>query len=367
MVITSHDPLRWNFSDSTSLSEVLIIATRRRNGKAANGRSAKFVSLWRNPDGIIDAHLMASAISATKPVEFDAAASAVIWVSGQPVGEMIAMPESFSKTNRWLAVQFARQDVLRPALRLLNNGVVSLPGVRTSLAAQTQVALCRLDDLGEIGPDRRDLWDGFDSVNSVTTYPMVENHDTEYRRGLVAEINNYLMPLREPRPGRRLKEPAELLKKSGRLLVAERLWLNTTRMIAMRANERVLSNVWWPVNTRDGEWDKALTVWLNSSLGIMTLLSVRTSTRGGWVALKKADLAALAVLDMRAMPAEQLQALSALFDELAEMEFMRLQEMADCPARRALDDGLSRILGLPDMSALRRMLATEPVVSNRRL
>ena len=27
MVITSHDPLRWNFSDSTDLSEALLIAT----------------------------------------------------------------------------------------------------------------------------------------------------------------------------------------------------------------------------------------------------------------------------------------------------------------------------------------------------
>ena len=331
MVITSHDPLRWNFSDSTSLSEVLIIATRRRKGKPANGRSARFVNLWRNPNGIIDAHLTASAISATKPVEFDEAASAVIWLGNQIIGELIAMPESISESNRWLAVQFARIDVLRPALRLLNNGVVSLPGVRTRLMGQSQVPLCRLEELGEIGPDRRDVWDGFNPVSSITTYPMVENHDTEYRKGLAAEINKHLLPLREPRPGRKLKSAAELWNKAGGLLVAERLWLNTTRMIAMRANEPVLSNVWWPVNTRNGEWDKALTVWLNSSLGIMTLLSLRTSTRGGWVALKKADLTALPVLDVRALPVEQLQALSALFDDLAEMEFERLPAMHGMP------------------------------------
>ena len=29
VVITSHDPQRWNFSDSTDLSEALLIATRR--------------------------------------------------------------------------------------------------------------------------------------------------------------------------------------------------------------------------------------------------------------------------------------------------------------------------------------------------
>ena len=52
---------------------------------------------------------------------------------------------------------------------------------------------------------------------------------------------------------------------------------------------------------------------------------------------------------------------------MAETEFRRLSEMRECPARRALDDGLSRILNLPDMVSLRLLLATEPVVSNRRL
>ena len=369
LVITSHDPLRWNFSDSTDLSEVLIIATRLPKRKGSDGGwGTVFVNLWRNPDGIIDAHLMASAISATKPVGFEEETSAVLWVSGQPVGELMALQKpSGPSSNRWLGVQFARLDVLRPALRLLNNGVVSLPGVRTRLTAQSQVPLCLMGELGEIGPDIRDLRDGFDSIDSFTTYPMVENHETEYRKGLVAEINKYLMPLREPRPGRRLKSAAELWNKAGQLLIAERLRLNTARIVAMRANEEVLSNVWWEVNTHNRDWDKALAVWFNSSPGILALLANRNSTEGGWIRIKKADLAAMPVLDPRALTPDQLQALSNLFDEMAEAEFRRLPEMHECPARRALDDGLSRILNLPVLSALRRMLATEPVVSNRRL
>ena len=56
-----------------------------------------------------------------------------------------------------------------------------------------------------------------------------------------------------------------------------------------------------------------------------------------------------------------------MFDELAESEFERLPGMANCPARQSLDDGLSQILRLPDLENLRRLMATEPVVSNRRL
>ena len=36
--------------------------------------------------------------------------------------------------------------------------------------------------LGQVGPDRRDVWDGFERTDTVTAYPMVENHDTEQRK-----------------------------------------------------------------------------------------------------------------------------------------------------------------------------------------
>ena len=113
--------------------------------------------------------------------------------------------------------------------------------------------------------------------------------------------------------------------------------------------------------------EKALTVWLNSSLGLLAILAQRTSTEGGWVGIKKADLEQLPVLDVREISDWQLQALAKLFDDMAEEEFERLPGMANCPARCGLDDGISDILGLPNLDGLRRLLASEPVVSNRRL
>ena len=83
--------------------------------------------------------------------------------------------------------------------------------------------------------------------------------------------------------------------------------------------------------------------------------------------MKKADLEELPVLDVRQLSSAQLQAMSELFDGMVEAEFERLPGMSNCQARRALDDGLSQILSLPDLSTLRTLLASEPVVSNRRL
>ena len=83
--------------------------------------------------------------------------------------------------------------------------------------------------------------------------------------------------------------------------------------------------------------------------------------------MKKADLEELPVLDISQLPPAQLQAMSDLFDEMAEAEFERLPGMAGCPSRRSLDNGVSRVLSLPDLGTLRTLLASEPVVSNRRL
>ena len=161
------------------------------------------------------------------------------------------------------------------------------------------VPMCRLDEIGEIGPDRRRLVDGFEETASVTAYPMVKGHDTNERTSLGCHPDHYLSPLTKPKGGQRPGYGQHLWQQSSCFLVGERLWLETARVVAMRSEERVLSNVWWPIQVEDTSIEKAMTAWMNSSLGILTLLVQRTSTRGGWVAMKKADLRDLPILDPR--------------------------------------------------------------------
>ena len=367
MVIVSHDPLRWNFSDSTDLSEALLIATRRPAKNGGNGTAADhrtiFVNLWQNPNGVLDAHRMAQAIADTTPASIEETGTALVEIDGQHVGELVSIPESKLFGKKWAGVQFARADLTRSALRLLDDGEVWVPGE----AATNNVPLCGLGAIGEIGPDRRRLVDGFDRTTSQTAYAMVEGHDTEQRKSLVCTPDTYLSPLVNPKGGQRPGYGEHLWQQAGRLLVAERLRLDTARVVAMQTDTRVLSNVWWPINLEDISHEKALTVWLNSSLGLLTVLAQRTTTEGGWVGIKKADLEQLPVLDVREISDSQLQALAKLFDDMTEEEFERLPGMANCPARRGLDGGISAILGLPNLDGLRRLLASEPVVSNQRL
>ena len=322
-----------------------------------------FINLWRNPTGVLDAHRLARAVAATTPARLEDAGTALLEIDGQHVGEVVSLPESKLRGPQWTGVQFARADLLRSSLRLLNDGQVWVPGQPRA----APVPLCRIDQLGQVGPDRRDVWDGFELTAAATAYPIVMNHDTEQRTRLTAPPDKYLAPLVEPRPGRRLKPLDQLWSKAGRLLVTERLRLNTVRVVAMRSETNVLSNVWWPVRIDDESIEKALAVWLNSSLGLLTIVAQRTSTEGGWVALKKADLQQLPVLDPRRLSPSQRQDLTHLFDQLTATQFQRLPALPHDPTRQTLDDALSKILNLPTLTTLRHLLSTEPTISNHRL
>ena len=363
MVISSHDPLRWNFSDSTDLSEALLIATRRPVDGESTSHRTTFVNLWQNPDGVLDAHRVAQAVATTTPAMHESDGTALLEVDGRHVGEVFSIPELAFQGKKWPGVQFARADLVRAALMLLDDGQVWVPGNTPGIG--TKIPMCVLSDLGQVGPDRRRLVDGFDRTTAVTAYPMVQGHDSEQRKTLTCSPDVYLSPLSSPRGGQRPGYGDHLWQQSSHLLVSERLRLNTVRVVAMRSDTHVLSNVWWPVRVGNTATEKAIAIWLNSSLGLLSILAQRTSTEGGWVAMKKADLERLPVLDTNRLSPTQLQAIADLFDKLSEEEFERLPSLRECQSRRALDDGLSRILGLPDLSSLRTPLATEPVVSNQ--
>ena len=362
-VIATHDPERWNFSDSADLSEALLIATRRAENSEPADYETRFVNLWRNPRGVVDAQKIAQAIWSTVPAHIDATGTSLLSVDDRHIGEAMLMPADQIIGRQWLGVQFARADVTRIASRLLRHGELRLPGADPP----ADIPLCALEAFAAIGPDRRRLVDAFERTDSITTYPMVAGHEADDRASMTCVPNKWLAPRPKPLGGQKPGYGDRLWKQAAHLLIAERIRLNTCRVVAMCASQEVLANVFWPVHIGDVTLERALALWLNSSIGLLSLLATRNTTEGAWVAVKKADLAEMPILDVRQLTQEQLNAFNDLFDEMADYEFLRLPEMVNDPARAALDDGVSEILGLPDLAPLRRLLASEPVVSNQRL
>jgi hypothetical protein len=360
--VMSHDAGRWSFSENTDLSEMLFVARKLRDGESGADLCTTFVNLWRNPENIGDALSVARLVQkndaarlgapeapggVTKLVELD-----------EEYGELVSIPmRDLDKT--WWGGAFAQVDLLRHA-RFLAAGSVYVSGEKPA-----RIPVVELSRIAAIGPDCRDVHDGFSVESHLTAFPAYWNHNAESDTSLKASINAWLNPLSAAKPGRKLRKAADLWPRAGRLLIAERLRLTSQRIAAMLLPQLVLSNTWWVVRlTSDDERAyKALTLWMNGTPGLATFLLNRVPTEGPWLKLKKPALEKMAVLDVTRLTEEQLDRFGKAFDDISGIGLEPFRAMGRDPARKRIDDALSAILGLPSLDRMRAMLGFEAIVT----
>jgi hypothetical protein len=168
-----------------------------------------------------------------------------------------------------------------------------------------------------------------------------------------------------------LRQATDLWPLAGKVLIGERLRLNTQRLVAVRLAKPVLSNVWWPFALKKGKGsiqrEKALVLWLNSTPGLILLLALREETEGAWVDFKKPTLAGLPVLDLDQLTPKQFEKLVGAYDRLCHKTLRPLSEMREDDIRAEIDQAIEQALNLPDLTVLRQMLGLEPVMRLQRI
>lgn len=365
-VIASHDPERWNFSESTSLSEVLILARKKGDDFNQTDRII-FLNLWHNPSTAVEALTIAHVLVQNEPPDIiDGQGTFEISIGKEKVGESLSLPSGKMYSNWLLPCAFAQSDLIRACFHLMK-GKFWLPGH----GEVGRVPLCSLDKIGSLGPDARDIHDGFKLSKSATSYPAFWGHGAESVCSIAQEVNRYLSPLGRAKKGRNLRKVEDLWPLAGELMISERMRLNTQGIVAVRLPQVALSNVWWPFSikgdTTSDQNGKAVALWLNSTLGFLMLLTHRVETEGAWVKFKKPTLASLPVLDPVALSAVQLKRLSSVYDSVCNKILKPFPEMNADDVRIEIDEKIAKVLNLPDFSILREMLAREPIVCLKRL
>ena len=363
-LVVSHEPGHWNFSENTDLSEVLVVARKIGQQAAQEDRAEQVVcvNLWRNPNSVFEALAVAHVLAQGTPPDIESGQGALELNVGQvKFGEAVTVPWQRLRADLWIApCAFAQAELIRAARTLISDAAVYLRGTTPS----GTVPLTPLRNLGVLGPDRRDIWDGFQQTESGTPYPAFWGHDASTVMTIAQRPNSYLSPLPTARTSRPLRRATVLWPRAGRMLIAERLRLNTQRLTASRLDQRVLSNVWWPFSlvSDSDDAEKALSLWLNSTLGLLILLSHREETEGAWVDFKKPTLQEMPVLDVTALAPERLQEMADSYDRLCERPLLPFPQMNVDAVRVEIDTVIASSLGLPDVGGLRQLLAREPVV-----
>jgi len=358
-IVVSHQPGSWNFSENTELSECMIVADWV--GPEHTQKPTTVVNLWTKPKSSVEALTVAALLRGAVGASLDdPSGTQELRTEKLKFGEIVQVPAAEIRKGNWNeGAAFAQTELARVAHFLLQ-GRVTAPG----RGVIGKIPLTKLKAIADIGPDRRDIHDGFNPTDQTTEYPAVWGHDTTTVQCLAQRPNKYLMALARAKRGRNLRDAHLLWSRSGRLLVAERLWLTTTRLVAIRTSEKVLSNTWWPVAT--DALDKVLALWFNCSLGLLSLIAARVDTRGAWIDLKKPILEELPVLDASKLSKDSHRKLSEAYDDLAKLEIQALPQIVDDVVRARIDKAVADALGLKDdLSLLRMLLGAEPIISMR--
>jgi hypothetical protein len=272
-VVSSQDAERQNFSENTDLSEVLFIARKLDEGEAA-GRTT-FINLWRNPRSIHEAIDLANRIvHIDDQAQLEGAGISVIRGPSGKLGEVVSFPP-VSKEQNWYGALFAQTELIR-IYRKLEQGELRIPGVRDVVP----IPLYRLDVLGDIGPDRARIHEGFDvTTTEWTPYPALWGNKGKDVCAISQRPNAHLaVRLDSPRGP---EYGPHLWERAGRILLVERLWPITQSVLAVAFDNPILGNTWWslkPKSIKENQ-EKALLIWLNSSLALLLYFGRRVVTR----------------------------------------------------------------------------------------
>jgi hypothetical protein len=345
------------------LSEILLVARKRKSNE--NSGFTLFVNLWKKPSNELESIHLGSQLkqlyegAKLYDIENSNASPHHLKLHGKKIGEVYsAMLED---SNFGVYNIFSQMELNRVML-LLRKGIVYLP----DQGIVDNIRLTTLSKLGaEIGPDVRQVHATFrlSEVERGSIYKAFWGYDSSIINTISQKSNAYLEP-------KDAEQARNLWKKRGKLLIVERAWLSTYTVLAVYLDDDALSNVWWPVKL-DDKVAKILAMWVNSTLGFLSLSSIAEVTRGPWVKFKKEHLWEMPVLDINTLEEDKKNALLQLYDKqldskkICELRFKALpQEFAEPSARKIIDEEICKILGLElKLDTLYKMLSKEPMLT----
>lgn len=364
MVITSHDPSRTNFSENTDLSELLFVARKLKSGEKAG--ETRYVALKRNPTTIHEALDTASRISvALDELDAKRKAASIKGSSGRILGEVTSLPAP-EGTENWTSAIFSQSYLAQVHWHLVKDKALVLPGT----TKKHPLPLCRLNELGDLGYDVRDITDAFEVDRTAahwTPHAGFWDHDADNVVQIEQTPNAFLTARTKAIEGRSLKSAKAVWGKAGTILLVSRLRTNTHKVIATGFAQPVLGNTWWSLKDNGLAVDqrKALLLWFNSGFGIILYFGRRAITQGAWMQMKKPAWEGMPVLDVRSLKGAEIAKLAAAYDKLATKALTPLAQLDKDPVRMEIDQAFCDALGLPSLGPIRELLVREPGLTGK--
>ncbi len=243
-IVSSHDPERIFFSENTSIGEILLVC-RRWKGTKGKPRT-RVVNLARNPATpleALDAAVRIERITATgRQNSHD---FAIQFVDAERIEQ-----------GDWFAVNFLSPFLVDAYRKLSEQSPALVPTVP-------------LRDLADVGPAGQRIRDAYSRSDMPTSSGRraLWFHKTDVTQSMRAKTDVYITP----KPSR-LHLAEKYWEQRSQMLLPTQLRLNLARVSSVMLPEEALGSRWVPCRPHDPELIKALCIFCNSTLGLLSLL-----------------------------------------------------------------------------------------------
>lgn len=366
---TEHSEAR-AFSADTGMADAIIVALKKKGSQVSN-KVARYICLRERPETPERGIDLARTVRPGGDLDT---------AGGSPVG--FAVTSQFTKDARGHpgGVVSAELSGIGAAL---SNCRVRLPQVSGFL----EVPMTSLGELGFRGP--------YDMTITRGPLHVVEKHDREdfasalypvlWSHDHKVETRMTVLPCSEGvvLPGMANKARSlwkgyrdaknEVIAGATRLHINRDFRLNSQPTAACLTPVPAIGGRAWPSfqpdppKASDGEaWEKALCVWLNTTLGLVGRWWMSSRQQKGRANLTVTTIGIIPVVDLRQLTPMRIQTAAAIFDDFKECEFLPANEAYRDPVRADLDRAVAKkVLHLPDAAVegigrLRLMWCSEP-------
>jgi hypothetical protein len=400
--IASEEPSASAFSADTGVAECMIVATRSEKplpiaGKKPPPTPVLSVTLYRRPSSPLEGAEIGRLIgemaedSGVRTVEEAPLGGTPLYIGDEKVGEAIRTTV-LPGIGQWPVARIRDLALAQVAQQLCQHHKVWLPSHSAPVSSAS--LFCPLSMLGKPGPYHLDVSGSGSSGGAprgpfrlipaldptTVTFPVLAAHDERRERYL--EI-----------PADKEGQLRASTTEKGKALLQNRLnsvWATRTRLhfstdLRFNANalvaclttrESVGGRAWPSFILNDRKFEKVVSLWFNSTLGILAFWWIASKSQDGRGSVSTTRLGDLTCIDPSSLSTADLAAADAFFDAFRAKNLMDIHEAALDAHRAELDDFVCRVLlrvppeeleaARDGVQLLRAKLAIEPSISGGR-
>ena len=342
-IMAYHDGKRAGFSWTGNKREVLLVC-RPRSSARDSMSATQAINLAKSPSTAEGVRAIATCIKQ----DIESGDESV-----DEFGSVRRVDYAELHDGDWGALHFLSPFLREQFLQLKRGGMFR------------SVHLGAIADIGPTGRSVRDAFSKRQLAPDAQGYKAFWGHGSASVQTMRAKAVSNIWAHPE-----RLKSARRHWNRRSRLLLPLQPHLPKARLMAVRHDQLMLGSMWTNCRIRipedeQADHEKALCVYLNSTLGILSMLGGSTRRNDFnrlWPTVE--DMKRLPVPDF-SQKAGALPALAAAFDESGDRNMSPLRQLDTCPVQNAIDAAVCDAMGISDelIRAIGQHLVAEPSVA----